>query len=78
MMSVMTDGKESSRREFFRAVGRGLILALIALGTGLLWGKGKIDPSAPRCSADGQCPACPARGECAWLRARRKGSHGGA
>jgi hypothetical protein len=78
MMEPMTDGNGGGRREFFRAAGRCLVLGLTALGTGLLWRKRKIDPSAPRCSADGRCAACPTRGECAWLRARRKGSHGGA
>jgi hypothetical protein len=78
MMGRMAGTQTPSRREFLRTAGRILALGLAAAGAVLLWRKGRIDPSAPRCSLDDGCRLCPTRGGCAWLRARRKESHGGA
>jgi hypothetical protein len=78
MMDGMSEGRAIGRREFLRTAGRILALGLAAAGAALLWRKGRIDLSAPRCRLDDGCRLCPTRGGCARLRARRKEAHGGA
>ena len=60
----MTSGPGHSRRELFRAAGRGVALAALAAVGGLLTARGRSRLSGEECTNGGICRGCPAIGDC--------------
>lgn len=60
----MKSGPRHSRRELFRAAGRGAALAALAAVGGVLTARGRSRLSGQECVNAGICRGCPAIGDC--------------
>ena len=72
----MTSGPRHSRRELFRAAGRGAALAALAAVGGALTARGRSRLPGQECVNGGICRGCPAFGGCGLpqaLSARQAG-----